>query len=73
MSQLHLFGQLYARPSFIEGVARNLDILNTLREYNESPDESTADNEALKDDWHAVGGDFRSAISSYERTLARSA
>ena len=73
MSQLYIFGRLYARPSFIEGAARNLDILNTLREYNESPNEAEADLDALKNDWRAVGHDLMSSISIYEQQLARSA
>ena len=73
MSHLYVFGRLYAQPSFIEGMARNLDILNTLRAYNESPTEAEADIDALKNDWRAVGHDLRSSISIYEQQLARSA
>ena len=67
MNQLHSLGKLYARPSFIEGAARNIDILNVLREYNESRTAEEADNEAMKSDWYAVGDDLKSSISTYER------
>jgi hypothetical protein len=70
MSQFYVFGKLYARPSFIEGVARNVDILNTLREYNESPNEVEADIAALKNDWQAVGDDLRSSVTTYEQHVA---
>lgn len=67
MNKFHSFGELYSRPSFIEGMARNLDILNTLREYNESSTERDADVDALKSDWCAVGNDIRSSVSTYEQ------
>jgi hypothetical protein len=70
MNQFYVFGKLYARPSFIEGMARNIDIFDTLREYNESPTEAEADVTALKNDWRAVGDDLRSSISTYEQQLA---
>lgn len=67
MSKYYVFGKLFAEPSFIEGMARNLDIGNTLRAYNESPTEHEADIDALKNDWRAVGDDIRSSIVLYEQ------
>lgn len=52
---------LFARPSFIEGVARILDFGNTLNQYNTSAD---ADTIALTMDMYAVGDDLREAIVS---------
>lgn len=71
MNNSHVSGKLYAEPSFIEGMSRNMDIFNTLRAYNESPTEAEADIVALKNDWRAVGDDLRSSISNYEHNLAR--
>jgi hypothetical protein len=50
---------LYARPSFVEGMARIMDFGNTLNEYNRSPDPDAI---ALKADWNAVAEDLYKAI-----------
>ena len=72
MKKAYKFGRLFASPSFVEGMARNLDIGNTLQEYNDHPTENEADIEALRSDWKAVGEDIKSTISRYEQqqTLA---
>ena len=64
----YVFGNLFAQPSFIEGMARTLDIGNTLNRYNESSSDQQVDIEAMKNDWRAIGDDIRVAISGYERT-----
>lgn len=70
----YVFGKLFAEPSFIEGMARTLDIGNTLKKYNESATEREADVEALKNDWCAVGDDIRGSVSAYEQEqLAKTA
>ena len=56
---------LYAKPSFIEGMARVMDIGGTLNEYNAYEDPDTI---ALLMDWLAVGQDMRRASAEYERT-----
>lgn len=58
---------LFARPSFLEGVARVVDLGGTLQNYNVSKTEDEADLKALRKDWEAVGGDIKSAINKYER------
>lgn len=58
---------LFARPSFIEGVARVMDIGATMQVYNDSKTEKEADLKALKKDWEAVGEDILSAIEKYEQ------
>lgn len=70
MNRHYVFGKLFAEPSFIEGMARTLDIGNTLKKYNESATERDADIEAMKNDWRAVGDDLRAAISIHERQRA---
>jgi hypothetical protein len=56
---------LFAKPSFIEGIARLLDFGGTLNIYNESGTGAEADVKALKNDWEAVGQDIQTAIISY--------
>ena len=58
---------LFARPSFIEGMARVIDLGATLQVYNESRTEKEADIKAIKKDWEAVGEDVANAVKGYER------
>lgn len=64
MNKLSSF--LYARPSFIEGVARLIDLGNTLQEYNSSLSPEQADALAIFSDWRVVGEDLASAMLMYE-------
>ena len=57
---------LYARPSFIEGIARVADMLGTLQEYNVSSSDQTADLRGIRADWEAVGEDLLNALVSYQ-------
>ena len=57
---------LFARPSFIEGISRILDLGGTLSEYNRSPSGEEADFNALYSDWYAVGDDVRTAIGQFK-------
>lgn len=59
---------LFARPSFIEGMARVLDLGSTLNEYNRSSTPEEADRSALKSDWYSIGSDMWSVIKTYEQT-----
>ena len=56
---------LFARPSFIEGLARLFDFGNTLQVYNVSHDGAEADQAALAADWHAIGGDMMAAVQEF--------
>lgn len=56
---------LYARPSFLEGMARAWDFGNTLNEYNESSTPEEADARALASDWLVVGEALREAVQRY--------
>jgi hypothetical protein len=51
-----LFGFLYARPSFLEGLARIFDFGGTLNEYNQSLTPKQADFLALRADWLTIAG-----------------
>lgn len=55
---------LFAEPSFVEGMARVLDLGNTLNVYNDSPNGEIADSIALHNDWSLVGQDIVTAIES---------
>lgn len=61
---------LFARPSFLEGMARLFDFGNTLQVYNVSHDEAEADCAAIAADWHAIGEDMMRAV--HEITQANS-
>ncbi|MCK5416665.1 hypothetical protein KAI92_04525 [Candidatus Parcubacteria bacterium] len=56
---------LFARPSFIEGVSRVMDLGGTMQVYNNSKTENEADFKALKKDWEIVGKDIFDAINKY--------
>ena len=67
-SSLHKHSfRLFARPSFLEGVARIFDFANVLQRYRYDTTEHAADANALTSDWMAVGDDLRHAIRTYER------
>lgn len=75
----------YARPSFIEGMARLLDIGGTLNQFDADdlmemrremrarrlaqPIGPEADAEAIREVWEAVGQDIRDAMGYYEVEL----
>ncbi|MBI4186067.1 MAG: hypothetical protein HY530_00990 [Chloroflexi bacterium] len=61
---------LYAKPSFIEGLGRVLDVGGTLNEYNSSPTGEIADKVAMRVDWACVGQYLRSAINEYAKEQA---
>jgi len=71
MKNLYVFGKLFAKPSFIEGMSRLLDLGGTLQEYNSSESEQKADIKEIKNDWRAVGDDLRFSVSSYEQNFAK--
>ena len=63
--------RLYARPSFLEGVARLFDFNGHLNQYNTSRTEEEADHKAIESDWETVGDDLRTAIEKYRREHVR--
>ncbi len=60
---------LFATPSFLEGLARTLDLGATLDEYNSSITPEQADYLALKNDWQVIGNDFANAIEQEKSNL----
>ena len=63
-TRLHLF----ARPSFLTGVARVIDFGGVLNTYNVSPSNREADYYASLSDWLSVGDDLEYALEQYEVT-----
>jgi len=57
------FDFLFARPSFLEGLARTIDVGGTLQEYNRCVTPEQADACAILNDWRAVGNDMRKVLS----------
>lgn len=60
---------LFARPSFLEGVARIFDFGGTLNEYNGPFTGPDADAAAIWSDWATIGQDMRAAIGAFEAEL----
>ena len=59
--------RLFARPSFVDGVARLFDFGDTLTEYNQSLSPKQADEIALRADLEAVAQDSRAAYGQVVR------
>ncbi len=53
---------LYARPSFVEGIARIFDFGDTLSEYNFCRNPQQADFLALRADWRVAAQDLGIAL-----------
>lgn len=60
---------LFAKPSFAEGMARIMDLGNTLNEYNRSLTPEQADFIALAMDYQALGQDLHRTFSNADRVL----
>lgn len=60
---------LFARPTFLEGVARTLDITGAFDSYNESSDGKAADARALTNDWKMVGFDIQTGLDGYGKEI----
>ncbi len=60
---------LFARPSFIEGVIRTIDLGATLDEYNQSVTSELADFIAIRNDWGVIGEDIFMVLHEEEEKL----
>ncbi len=60
---------VYARPSFLRGIARIFDVTGSLNEYNTSPTSEQADYRALESDWRVVGEDIQEAMNAVKEDL----
>jgi hypothetical protein len=59
--------RLYAVPSFWEGVARLMDMMGMLNEYNYSNTPVEADYRAIWSDWVMVRQDLMQAVVQFKR------
>jgi hypothetical protein len=64
---------LFARPSFLSGMARVADLFGQFDSYNDSVTPVEADRKAALADWTAVGNDMRHAMSRFEAERAAEA
>ena len=55
---------LFARPSIVEGIGRNLDLFGTMQVYNSSDTPEEADRRAMQADIAALRADMRASVSS---------
>ena len=61
--------RLFAKPSFVEGVCRILDLGATLNVYNRNATPEEADSEALESDWFSVGDELVSAMQTTDQEV----
>jgi len=54
---------LFAAPSLLEGIARNIDLFGTLQEYNFSNAPNESDMKAHQNDLHSLYNDMDIAIA----------
>jgi hypothetical protein len=59
--------RLFAQPSFLEGLARLIDVGGTLNEYEHMVSPEEANFLAIEADWEAVGEDIVAAIEKFRR------
>ncbi len=57
---------LFARPSFLSGVAKVLDLFGTFTRYNSSTTPDEADSRAIAADWGVVGQDLQTGFVQLE-------
>jgi len=62
---------LFARPSFVSGAARVLDLCGTFDAYNGSASEEEADQLALATDWAVVGKDMSTVIERVQQAYSK--
>ena len=56
---------LFARPNFVSGMGRAIDLGATMTQYNISETPEEADACATANDWLAVGNDMRAVLEQY--------
>jgi hypothetical protein len=56
---------LFARPSFVGGMASVLDLGATLVVYNQSETPKEADAKAIKCDWEVTGNDIKNSMDKF--------
>ena len=61
---LYMTDFLYARPSILEGVGRNMDFFGSMNQYNYSQSGDEADSLSIYADWLDVLKDFHVAYNN---------
>lgn len=59
------YNTLFATPSFLNGIARVLDLGSTLNQYDFFESGQEMDSESLRLDWETVGQDLCEAMDEY--------
>ena len=59
-------------PSFTKGMARTLDVGNTIDKNGERKNSVELDSEAVKNDWNSIGCDFIIACQNIENKINNS-
>ena len=54
---------LFAKPNFVSGMGRAIDLGATMTQYNLSDTPEEADAKALYNDWFVVGDEIRKAAN----------
>ena len=57
---------LFVRPSFLNGMARAVDVFAELDDYNVSATPEEADARALRSDWQALSKDIDAAMKKID-------
>jgi len=60
---------LFALPSYHEGIGSVIDLAGSFHNYNGSPTPEDADMKALFGDWQTVCNDFSSAFQQIQRQV----
>jgi len=56
-------------PSFTKGIARTLDIGNTIDKNGNKNNSVNLDSEAIRNDWNSIGSDFIIACQNIENEI----
>lgn len=59
------------RPSFLNGMARTIDLFGALNTYDKSDNAQMADAKALRADWSVVMSDLAASAAQAENNLGK--
>ncbi len=60
---------LFARPSWISGVGRVIDLWACFEDFNDSPTNEAADERGLYSDWRMIGEELARAIEQEQERV----
>lgn len=69
MENIKTFLLFDSMPSFSKGLARAIDVGNTIDDYRTSKSDDEANCKAIRSDWEAVGKDIKKSIDNYGKQL----